>query len=65
MPNFRQSACGAARGRRGGHAKDGQSYQWIMLSAASPFSAARRRRINPARIRLSREFLNLQAPSRD
>jgi hypothetical protein len=23
------------RGRRGGHAKDGQSYQWIMLSAAS------------------------------
>jgi hypothetical protein len=40
VPNFRQSACGAVRGRRGGHAKDGQSYQWIMfqwimLSAAS------------------------------
>jgi hypothetical protein len=35
VPNFRQSACSAARGRRGGHAKDGQSYQWIMLSAAS------------------------------
>jgi hypothetical protein len=35
VPNFRQSACGAVRGPRGGHAKDGQSYQWIMLSAAS------------------------------
>jgi hypothetical protein len=31
VPNFRQSACSAARGRRGGHAKDGQSYQWIKI----------------------------------
>jgi hypothetical protein len=35
MPNFLQSAHGAVRGRRGGHAKDDQSYQWIMLSAAA------------------------------
>jgi hypothetical protein len=62
VPNFRQSACAADVAAP---AKDGQSYQWIMLSAASACQRGPAAAGSSQRELGSREFLNLQALSRD